>query len=148
MTEKQKEFFKLLGIEPNKAFKIKEIDNWTFKLSEEEPEDNGLILYQKLGYNEYELANCLETWAMISNILSGLYKPYPVKEPKKIGELKCKDFARNCSGCPLHVINCCLFKDNIGTSGTLFERLDKNLEVFKDQELYDLIKSRLDKEVI
>ena len=145
MTEKQKEFFKLLGIDPNKEFKIKEIDNWTFKLSEEELEDNYLMLYQKLGYNEYELANYLETWTIFSNILSGLYKPYLVKESKKIGELKCKDFA-GCEGCPLHVINCCIFKDNIDTSSTLFECLYKNLEVFKDQKLYDLIKSRLDKD--
>lgn len=147
MTEKQKEFLKLLGVESNKPFKVKDIDNWTFKFSYEEQEYSALTLYQKLGYDEYELANCLETWAMISNILTGLYKPYPVKEPKKIGELKCKDFA-GCEGCQLNVINCCLFKDNISTSSTLFECLDKNLEVFKDQELYDLIISRLNKEVI
>lgn len=62
--------------------------------------------------------------------------------PKRVGELKCDDF--ECCDCPLQYI--CFLKDwNFATNKNLFEIL--KLFNCYDQEIYDLLKSRLDKEV-
>ena len=64
--------------------------------------------------------------------------------PKRVGELMCKEM--NCNTCPIRII--CLEDRHISNS------LCFNLELYKkdqrtnfDQEIYDLLKARLDKEV-
>ena len=64
--------------------------------------------------------------------------------PKRVGELKCSEFD-SCRTCPLQWL--CFTKidekDDLQTS--LYEMLE-SFKV-KDQEIYDLLKARLDKEV-
>ena len=64
--------------------------------------------------------------------------------PKKVGDLKCKEI--NCRTCPIRII--CLEDRHISNS------LYFNLELYNndqcinfDQEIYNLLKARLDKEV-
>lgn len=61
--------------------------------------------------------------------------------PKRVGDLKC---GTDCQKCPLRAINC-----KGTTDKTLFFLLSmwKNDEDFFDQEIHDLLKARLDKEV-
>ena len=63
-------------------------------------------------------------------------------KPKRIGDLKCNDF--ECIACPLKYI-CCLTDWGFSLSNRLYNIL----ELFNcdDQEIYDLLKSRLDKVV-
>lgn len=67
-----------------------------------------------------------------------------IQRPKKIGELKCDELT--CEKCPLRTINC----SNVSTSveKTLYQILENFLPVYHDQEMYDLLKARLDKEVL
>lgn len=62
--------------------------------------------------------------------------------PKRVGDLKCDDF--ECTNCPLKYI-CCLCDWGFKTNNNLFNIL----ELFNcyDQEIYDLLKARLDKVV-
>ena len=61
---------------------------------------------------------------------------------KRLGECTCKDF-RNCEECPLARLNCLEW---IGAE-TLEERLERWYEEFNDLEIYNIVKSRLDKAV-
>jgi hypothetical protein len=63
--------------------------------------------------------------------------------PKRVGDLKCEELT--CATCPLRAINC----GNIATSvkKTLYEILGNFFPEYQDQEIYDLLKARLDKEV-
>ncbi len=60
---------------------------------------------------------------------------------KKVGELRCCDFT--CENCPLAIINCLCDKP----SDSLYKVLSTINEIHQDQEIYDVIKKRLDKEV-
>ena len=63
--------------------------------------------------------------------------------PKRVGDLKCEELT--CATCPLRAINC----GNIATSveKTLYQILGNFFPEYQDQEIYDLLKARLDKEV-
>ena len=61
---------------------------------------------------------------------------------KKIGELKCDDF--RCEKCPLRVLNHSVRHSD---REKLYDILENFNELFHDQEIYDIIKKRLDKEV-
>lgn len=61
------------------------------------------------------------------------------KASKKVGDLLCSN--SDCVNCPLRVINCKGFGNN-----TLYEKLKKSVEG-SDNELYDILKARLDKEI-
>ena len=77
----------------------------------------------------------------IERLLNKEYKILP--RPKRVGDLKCEELT--CATCPLRVINCV----NITTSveKTLYQILGEFLPKYQDQEIYDLLKARLDKEV-
>ena len=69
--------------------------------------------------------------------------------PKRVGDLKCKEFT--CTTCPLRAIDCA----NIVTSveKTLYQILEEIKGIalsgdYFDQEIYNLLKTRLDKEVV
>jgi hypothetical protein len=63
-------------------------------------------------------------------------------KPKRVGDLKCDDF--ECCDCPLNYI-CSLYGWSLATNDSLFEILESfNCD---DQEIYDLLKARLDKVV-
>ena len=61
--------------------------------------------------------------------------------PKYIGDLICKDL--KCENCPLYSINC----DAGDAYSNLYKNLEYHYEQFKDKEIYDLFKKRLDKEL-
>ncbi len=70
-------------------------------------------------------------------------------KPKRVGDLKCGKISENkeCSKCPLRSICATL---STGRKTTLYEmleiyKLDKGS--YLDQEIYDLLKARLDREV-
>jgi hypothetical protein len=69
------------------------------------------------------------------------YKILP--RQKRVGELKCEDF-NDCNKCPLQFV-CNLYDCPFSEDNSLYNILIK-MDVF-DQEIYDLIKARLDKEV-
>ena len=76
----------------------------------------------------------------ISKALEELERLLP--KPKKIGELKCEEF--ECEKCPLQFI-CNLYDSPFSEDNSLYNILTK-IDVY-DQEIYDLLKARLDKEV-
>ena len=59
---------------------------------------------------------------------------------KRLGEKLCMDF--DCNKCPLFVINC----DN-SINSSLYEKLEQTFVDVNDDELYNILKTRLDKEV-
>lgn len=63
-------------------------------------------------------------------------------KPKRVGDLKCGDF-KDCNKCPL--VLCCDLIDGFSTKDTFDEILETL--IIRDQEIYDLLKARLDKEV-
>ena len=68
-------------------------------------------------------------------------------KPKRVGDLKCNEFD-DCSKCPLRSICSILIYDVVDI--TFYEILEKYIKSGKssfDQEIYDFLKARLDKEV-
>lgn len=66
--------------------------------------------------------------------------------PKRVGDLKCDDF-EVCCVCPLYFL--CQWGFSIEPTLTLLENLER-IEDFEkdDKEIYDLLKARLNKEVL
>ena len=104
--------------------------------------DNVYITYE-LKYNEHEglvLENDTDI-ELLSNIVNMDFEILP--RPKRVGDLKCEDF--DCKTCPLM---CVCSWDSDFKRGTLFDVFNYELKtVHNDQEIYDLLKARLDKEV-
>lgn len=63
-------------------------------------------------------------------------------KPKRVGDLKCKG---KCAECPLKTTRCEYKKDG---NETLYDILDCMFDGIEDEEIYDLLKARLDKEVV
>lgn len=63
-----------------------------------------------------------------------------VQPKKKIGDLICIDVG--CKKCPLCAIQC-----KGGTRGTLYNTLEETFDDIKDDEIYKILKARLDMEV-
>lgn len=89
--------------------------------------------------NEQNLINCGDVHSLIDMDIEILPRP------KRVGDLRCDDFAGCDYGCPLMWL-CCNHRDeghdcNISLYNVLdFYKID-------DQEIYDLLKARLDKVV-
>ena len=85
-------------------------------------------------------------WSNIDNLVNGLdFEILP--RPKRVGDTLCKDV--ECEKCPLRMIVGC---ENASPQYTLYQCLEEVKDTNEknnmfDQEIYDLIKSRLDKEV-
>lgn len=62
-------------------------------------------------------------------------------KPKRVGDLKCN---LECDNCPLIAV--CAMYDTFEEL-TLYEILERNNSMASDQEIYDLLKARLDKVV-
>ena len=103
-----------------------EIDNEFDKVFLYNQYDGGLFL-EKLLNNEYEI----------------------LPRPKRVGDLKCGSFDGCDYGCPLCWI-CCHYDSKMrkdhNDDTTLYEVL-QNFSFDDDQEIHDLLKARLDKEV-
>jgi hypothetical protein len=65
--------------------------------------------------------------------------------PKRVGELKC-DYYKDCDDCPLRILFCDRQTDDEDTLYDILNRWNNEYVNF-DQEIYDLLKARLDKEV-
>lgn len=79
------------------------------------------------------------------DMFDGNYELLP--KPKRIGDLKCSNEVE-CTKCPFKmVVNCiCLEGKTLNEVLNVVEEVAKENNIF-DQEIYDLLKARLDKEV-
>ena len=83
----------------------------------------------------------IENATALYNIDILLNKEFEIlPRPKRVGELKCEKL--ECKNCPLDYL-CSL--NNLPNYTTLYDNLER-LQI-KDQEIHDLLKARLDKEV-
>lgn len=88
--------------------------------------------------NEQNLINCGDVHSLIDTD----YEIIP--RPKRVGDLKCGEYGEhNCNSCPIRAI--CVSDEY--NDDTLYEKLELSHKYAKDQEIYDLLKARLDKEV-
>ena len=120
------DLMKAMGLQVGDYVRIgtKELEKYTFLVDDED----GLMLI----YEDYEYP--------IGYLLDHDFEIIP--RPKRVGELKCD---KQCNKCPLRALESC----NMFGRLTLYELLEKVYEDWenKDQEIYDLLKARLDKEV-
>lgn len=126
MTENARKVFDILGVKPYEWFKVDGIKEKIFI-------DEDLIIEDEEGFFRNKL---------LRPILTGQYKI--IKQPKKkhVGDLICKEL--ECRNCPLYSINC----DTGDSYSNLYKILEFHYKQFKDKEIYDLLKKRLDKEVL
>lgn len=103
------------------------------------------------GYSEtFELMKSTEgKWRLISkncsivDLIWLVDKDYEIlPRPKHVGDLICNE--TDCKNCPMKCLECLEYID---APETIYERLKRWYEYYKDQEIYDLLKARLDKEV-
>lgn len=67
-----------------------------------------------------------------------------IPRPKRIGDLKCKDF-KVCNKCPFkafRILDACIGNED----QTLYEKLEF-FDIKFDQEIYDILEARLNKEI-
>lgn len=76
----------------------------------------------------------------LSELVNVEYEILP--RPKHVGDLICNE--TDCKNCPMKCLECLEYID---APETIYERLKRWYEYYKDQEIYDLLKARLDKEV-
>lgn len=91
--------------------------------------------------NEQNLINCGDVHSLIDMD----YEILP--RPKRVGELDC--FVEiKCNNCPLRMISGCTNSEGVPLYDILKEiQIDSTKNNMFDQEIYDLLKARLDKEV-
>ena len=78
----------------------------------------------------------------LSHLLGRNFEILP--RPKRVGDLKCEEID-NCRKCPLHYI-CFIKIDQKNDMNTTLEQMLNSFTI-DDQEIYNLLKARLDKEV-
>lgn len=89
--------------------------------------------------NEQNLINCGDVHSLIDMDIEILPRP------KRVGDLTCNYF-KDCDNCPLRILFCDRQTDD---EDTLYDVLNRwnNEYVNFDQEIHNLLKARLDKEV-
>lgn len=144
MKKTSKDFMEWLGLQVGDKVKIKfEVSN----IIDETITTEELIV-NIVSDNNWGVG--LENDGVVVPIERLLNKDFNIlPKPKRIGDLKCGKISENkeCSKCPLRSICATL---STGRKTTLYEmleiyKLDKGS--YLDQEIYDLLKARLDKEV-
>ena len=107
----------------------------------------GIKIGDKIRFSNGEIADVVEDyqldfpWRMgFSILLNNEFEILPQK--KKVGELLCKDL--DCARCTLNRLNCAI----CGGDSNLYGHLEGWYEKFQDKEIYDILKARLDKEVV
>ena len=98
-------------------------------------EDNEIIIEIYTQKDEY----CGD--APLYELMGCEYRILP--RPKRVGDLKCE--GDNCDKCPLYAV-CSMYASYEGLS--LYECFERNKTLAPDQEIYNLLKARLDKEVV
>lgn len=79
----------------------------------------------------------------IHNLVDMDYEILP--RPKRVGDLICNE--TDCNQYPLRIIDCMDSAGDMMRDKTLYEILNYQNEVYPGQEIYDLLKARLDKVV-
>lgn len=131
MTENVRKVFDMLGVEPNEEFKmlVGKPTKFIYKCKISE----SLQGYYFDG----------EVWLIFDNLLKDLLNGantiVKLSKAKYVGDLECEDV--DCNNCPLASIDC------VGIHENLFGVLENWVEKYKEQELYEILKARLDKEV-
>jgi hypothetical protein len=84
-------------------------------------------------------------WQSITTLLNQDYEILP--RPKRVGELDC--FVEiKCNNCPLRMISGCTNSEGVPLYDILKEiQIDSTKNNMFDQEIHDLLKARLDKEL-
>ena len=140
MTDNVRKIFDMLGVEPYEKFKLKAVgkEDAVYYLT------GNLIgcLFDERGEDYESIVEWLLREALI-NPEDIIKLP---KESKKIGNLKCGDVI-DCEDCPFKVIDCGEADDLKIHTYTLFDILNNWYEKYKDQEIYKILKARLDTEV-
>lgn len=117
----RKDLAQKMGLKPGDQIKVW---NTIFKLNDK---------YSFIGNNDYPASPALF-----------IDEEFEIIQPKKkIGDLICKDV--DCDTCPLRVLHC-----DAAYSDTLYKILERHFAEMgiKDKEIYNILKERLDKEVI
>ena len=123
------DLMKAMGLQVGDRFKFNDFD-WDNHIYE-------IIIEHDL----YLVKTDLEQTFPLYNLLNREFEILP--RPKKVGDLKCIEY--KCVKCPLRSIRC---EKNDDVDNSLYYILEKVLVgVDFDQEIYDILKTRLDKEV-
>lgn len=94
-------------------------------------------------HNSYFLDANQSCWISIAQLIDEDVEILP--RPKRVGELKCGEYGKqNCGSCPIRAI--CVSDEY--NDDTLYKKLELSHKFAKDQEIHDLLKARLDKEVV
>lgn len=101
---------------------------------------------EKYLFTDIDDVDCKGCVLTLTNLIDQDFEILP--RPKRVGDLKCDDVSfENCNKCPIKSI--CGICD-LGSRNTLYEFLEDYKNHHKesfDQEIYDLLKARLDKVV-
>lgn len=130
MTENARKVFDMLGVEPNEEFEmLLDTCKFSFKCK----------IDAKLQGYYFDGEDWIFFGELLKDLLNGANTIVKLPKAKYFGDLQCEDV--DCKDCPLYAIHC------FPQTDTLYDELEKWLEVYKDQELYEILKARLDKEV-
>ena len=131
------DFMQFLGIEVGDKVKIESL----------EPSGDGTYTKKyevyDVAYNDFFgfFLSSKNNKISIMNLIGPNFDIIP--KHRKVGDLMCEECS--CTTCQLRGIGCRNVSTN--TKNTLYEILDKYFEEYPDQEIHDLLKARLDKEV-
>lgn len=135
MTENVRKVFDMLGVEPNEEFKmlVGKPTKFIYKCK---------ISESLQGYY-FDGEDWIFFDELLKDLLNGSNTIIKIPKKKHVGDKECLDF-KDCKDCPFKAIDCLEEKINIYT---LYDILDSWFQLYKDQEIYEILKSRLDKEV-
>ena len=133
MNDNVKKVFDILGVKPNEKFKIEGFED-IYHI------DAKLRLVRNYNDGNYAFENHL-----LRNLLAFENGILKIPRKKHVGDLMCKTSNfKDCMECPLYAIDCGI----LGLANkNLYEAAEDLYEKTKDQEIYNIIKARLDKEV-
>ena len=132
MTENVRKVFDILGVEPNERFKL-----------DVKTDERYCLFFIDENLNAFSAINDIAggcDW-VLKYCLMNTDKIIKLPKKKHVGDLICKDL--KCENCPLYSINC----DAGDAYSNLYRNLEYHYEQFKDKEIYDILKKRLDKEI-
>ena len=137
MTENVRKIFDMLGVEPNEEFEmLLDTCKFSFKCK----------IDAKLQGYYFDDEDWIFFGELLKDLLNGSNKIIKLPKKKHVGDKKCLDF-KDCKDCPFKVIDCLEADDKKIHIYTLYDILDIWFQLYKDQEIYEILKARLDKEV-
>lgn len=127
-----KDLMKAMGLQVGDKVKIETFDNSDFEVCEA----------YDMGNKEIVLVDDNEEAFGLTLAFGYEYDILP--KPKRVGQLTCREI-KECRTCPLQFV-CNLFRCSFSEDNSLYNILTE-INVY-DQEIHDLLKARLDKEVM